>query len=246
MECCFTMLWGTEDTFFIYGAIENKMFFIANTVTLVFDFVFLPTAIISYALIFCVYTQRQKKLQSTRSRIDSGGGERNSWQSFRKSRFYVSMLLIVTFVLFIIPADIIWMHYCLKESNHIVETTTTISYALSYLSDGIIYIIMNPKVKKLFIIHLQRIKLINSNTKDDAFLASLSEPSSNYRLSVQSTFISQTPRGSREVKKQLTVQKEVTETRTLVVQFYPGCNVWMNIGCHFVGILLIIYWFLYR
>ena len=150
--------------------LENRLFFVANFVVLVFDFLFLPIAIISYTLIFWVYTKRQKVIHSQRSHVPTmttsvdncgvggrGGGVggrisgRSRWKSFQKSRFYVSMLLIITFVVFVIPADILWTVYSLRDENRIVSTATTISYALSYLCDGLIYIAMNPKVKHLFI-----------------------------------------------------------------------------------------------
>lgn len=150
------------------GSSSGKLFFVINFVTLTFDVIFLGSAVVSYALIFHVYKRRQRKnaLRKQTSLSTQGVEVKLSlWKTFRQSRFYVSLLLILTFVVFVIPADIAWTVYSLKKTNRLIETVTTISYAISYLSDGLIYIFMNPKVKELLVRKLRRLKILKENVE---------------------------------------------------------------------------------
>lgn len=127
--------------------VNNYFFLMANFVTVCIDFMFLTMAIISYGMIF------HRLKQSQQGRYPYWGDKNNKtyslWYIFRKSRFYSALFLILTFVAFVIPADLVWAFYSMKNSNKAVELLTTASYALSYLADGIIYIFMNNNVKML-------------------------------------------------------------------------------------------------
>ena len=140
---------------------NNILFLIANYVTLIFDIIFVTIAVGSYALIFHVFKTGQRKVKLRRS-----GSKTGLWRTFRQSRFYVSLLLILAFVFFVIPADLAWIVFSSKTQNEVVALITTTSYAISYFSDGLIYIFMNPKVKGLFLRHLRSITRLGINGED--------------------------------------------------------------------------------
>lgn len=132
---------------------QKTMFSVVNYVTVIFDFSFIVVAVISYGTIF------HKLQQSQRNRRSSEPvSERSLWQIFRQSRFDTVLLLISTFIVFVIPPDLIWAFYSLKYRNKAVELWTTTSYALSYLSDGCIYIFMNEKVKSLLFRKIRKLR----------------------------------------------------------------------------------------
>lgn len=124
---------------------KTNLFLVLNYATVAFDLLFLGIAVSSYCLIFHKYKQ---------TRPDTKQG---AWKVFRQSRFYVSALLISTFIVFVIPSDFIWVFYSLYHRNEVIELMTTISYAISYLSDGLIYIFMNDNVKKQLLKKLRQL-----------------------------------------------------------------------------------------
>jgi len=127
--------------------VANKFFLAANFVTVSLDFMFITIAFITYGLIFHkLHESHQRRYKGWRPEL-----RRNSslWGVFRESRFYSALLLIITFVLFVIPCDLTWAYYSLKRAPNFVGVLTTTSYAISYLSDGLIYIFMNDNVKTL-------------------------------------------------------------------------------------------------
>ena len=128
---------------------DNKVHLFAHYLACTFNLLFLIVAVVSYSFIF-------RKFKQTRS-----DKKQNIWKIFRQSRFYVAALLVITFIIFVIPSDIIWVLYNLKVKcinvNKMVGLLTTISYAISYMSDGLIYIFMNHKVKQLFWKHVRNV-----------------------------------------------------------------------------------------
>lgn len=122
----------------------------ANYLLITFDFTFLVIAVIAYSLIFRKFKEQTHLMNSSCTNIPN---KVTIWSLFKQSRFYVALLLILTFTIFVIPPDIVWSLYI---CNHTIEYTrvkyvTTILYATSYLSDGLIYVFMNGKVKNLIL-----------------------------------------------------------------------------------------------
>ena len=121
---------------------------------------FIILAIVTYLFIFKQY---QKSL-----RIPSHGGSRKNQhdkqhesavQVFRMSRFYVSILLITSFIIFMLIPDLVYLFYGVLQNN---ESSTLlaccwISYAVSNLIDGWVYIFMQSTVKSLLRIKVQRL-----------------------------------------------------------------------------------------
>lgn len=135
---------------------SQKSCITAKYVTLTFDFIFVVISIVAYAIIFRALVFQQRKKVLMRRRASSFKGHEKLWKTFQKSRFYVVMLLVLTFILFVIPPDATFAFYACSHGNKAVHYTATILYALSYTSDGVIYIFANRQVRKILVHKLQR------------------------------------------------------------------------------------------
>lgn len=101
---------------------------------------FIIIASITYGFIFCKFKT------STITR------RRNSiTQVFRKSRFYLPFSLILTFLVFIVIPDMVYLFIGIINGNEtdLLLAVCWISYAISNMVDAWIYIFMQPKVRKL-------------------------------------------------------------------------------------------------
>lgn len=123
-----------------------------NRVTVAFDFLFILIAAISYGLIFGTLIKRRRQMTASKK----SKRRKTFWKTFRESRFYVALVLIVTFTIFVIPPDITFAFHACGPGNADIHYVTTILYAVSYLSDGTIYIFMNDKVRRVLIWKLRR------------------------------------------------------------------------------------------
>ena len=123
------------------------------------DIIFICLAVATYTLIFRKYKQsvmrrRKNKISRKRSvcaRTQSSSFERGR-RLFQKSRFYIPVLLITSFILFTVASDLIYLFYGLVSGNESENLLIMcwISYAVSNLVDGIIYIFMHHHVNILF------------------------------------------------------------------------------------------------
>jgi hypothetical protein len=133
-----------------------------------FNFGFIIMATFTYSFIFYQFKQtrlppsrynsNQRKrysedLKKQKSSIASRFVRRSTvtLKVFKNSRFYVSVLLILTFLVFLVIPDVVYLVYgiILKNESQILETVVQISYELSFLADGFIYIFMQPRVRNL-------------------------------------------------------------------------------------------------
>lgn len=141
---------------------EIYLFDVANVVIIIVDIAFVVTAILSYTQIFARFQRTRKRSMLCANRLNR---KQNSWKIFRRSRFYVSVLLIATFIIFTIIPDFMWMFKFVGTKHSVSEFLMTIMYAVSYLVDGIIYIFMDEKIKKILMSKLpinQKCKKKNS------------------------------------------------------------------------------------
>ena len=96
----------------------------ANYVTITLDVAFVITAVASYTLIFMIFVYnikfRERHTNKNPSNSESHN-QQNIFQTFRQSRFYMPLLLIFTFIMFVIPADAVWTFYSLKNKNRVVS-----------------------------------------------------------------------------------------------------------------------------
>ena len=148
--------WDCEDAFF-------KYFY--PTV----DFLFLIIAMFTYVFIFKKYMRAQE----APSQIERGGSKRHGLGAFKifcKSRFFIVVLLISSFILFIIVPDMILLSNTIKENkfSSTVLSACFISYAISDFIDGILYVFIQPSVRKLLKkkLHIGSNIVSNVNTGD--------------------------------------------------------------------------------
>ena len=117
-----------------------------------FDILFIIIAFLTYSFIFHKFKQtRVSPTQNTNGMSTSAG--QNIFKVFQKSRFYIPVLLISTFIFFMAIPDLLNLFIVNINGNHDItlRITLKISWALSYLSDAIIYIWIKPSVRKLLI-----------------------------------------------------------------------------------------------
>ena len=118
---------------------------------------FLLLASVTYIFMFWKYKNSQRiKQRQRRSTV----GQTTTFvpnhkltliKVFLQSRFYISVLIILTYVLFIIIPYCTYLlyRYAIKGKSQIPEHIMTILHPFTYLSDAVIYIFMQPRVRKL-------------------------------------------------------------------------------------------------
>ena len=80
--------------------------------------------------------------------------QNSTFEAFKNSRFYISVLLIFTFILFMIIPDLSFLFLCVLPDNisalqkEKIRTVCWISYGIANLSDAFIYIFLQVEVKK--------------------------------------------------------------------------------------------------
>ena len=122
----------------------------------ILEFGFIILAVLTYSFIFLKY----KETRDIPSTIGPRGKHQSSlFQVFRKSRFYITVLLTSTFLTFMVTPDLIYLFVGVVNGNKTEQLLTIcwISYAVSNLSDAWIYIFMQKSVKKLL---LKKLKLL--------------------------------------------------------------------------------------
>lgn len=154
-------------TALVYGfhsSDEENMFLIANYTIIIFDITFVVVAVISYGSIFHVFQKQRHNSflgkQTKGSSSPDSENEESLWTIFRHSRFYVSVLIVSTFILFTIIPDFMWTFHVVENENSIGGFMLSTSYAVSYFIDGAIYIFMDDKVKNLLLKKLRIYKCL--------------------------------------------------------------------------------------
>jgi len=124
------------------------------------EFVFVGLALATYLFIFKKFSTSRTfpaiQLMHMGGAVggQSGGRprqRRNSMQTFRRSKFFIPVLLILTFLVFIVSADLTFLFVAViggKDSS-ILRAVLAISYCLSNLTDAWIYILLESEVKSL-------------------------------------------------------------------------------------------------
>ena len=119
------------------------------------DIIFVVIACVTYSLIFREYKKIRLPPGTNKSMRQP-----SILQVFRRSRFYVSTLLIATFVLFMVIPEMVHVYIFSIMDNrgnqhgHVyadVNTACRICFSLGYLSDVFIYVFMEPPVKQLLL-----------------------------------------------------------------------------------------------
>ena len=117
-----------------------------------FDIVFIIIAVLTYGFIFHKYKQtRNPPTENTTT--TSNYRRPNILRVFQKSRFYIPVLSITTFIVFVAIPEMIHLWLVVIKGTHFnpLKTILAILWALSYFSDAVLYIWMKPSVKRLLL-----------------------------------------------------------------------------------------------
>ena len=136
-------------TYFTGYAYDNDLF---KYFYPILDILFIIVVTVSYSVIFHMYKKtRLTPTESNSKRTRKRQRKKSNFQIFRNSRFYVSGLLIVTFLLFVVIPDLIYLFFRIKngKENETLDDIILILFLVSYLSDAIIYIFMQVPVRRL-------------------------------------------------------------------------------------------------
>ena len=103
-------------------------------------------AVLTYSLIFRLYARSQRR-RSTSGTVQL----RSAFSVFVKSRFFIPILLVFTFIVFLITPNMVYLHYFINDTEvpYTLDTICWISFAISDFSDGIIYIFLQKNVRNL-------------------------------------------------------------------------------------------------
>ena len=77
--------------------------------------------------------------------------KQSTFEIFRNSRFYVSGLLILNFLVFVVVTDVIYL-FCVViggSTSHVLIYSIWILNNVSYLCDAVIYVFLQPLVRKM-------------------------------------------------------------------------------------------------
>lgn len=109
------------------------------------NFIFIVLAVLTYLFIFRVYKRS----------VDMKSSRRNSvFVVFYKSHFYISVLLILTFLVFIIIPDLVYL-CVISLSNQdpekfyqVVLSACVVSYSIANIMNGCLYIFCQPNIRE--------------------------------------------------------------------------------------------------
>lgn len=125
------------------------------------DASFILLAIVTYVLIFRKYKESQKFRELSMS-MQSDAEEplqndtsnkkgKCSFLIFIKTRFYVPIMLVLTFLIFIVIPDLVYLTLGLHanlEHRNLILAGCWISYAVENFCDVIIYVFLQPNIRK--------------------------------------------------------------------------------------------------
>ena len=117
-----------------------------NYVHSIFIFSFMLFVVYTYSYIFHKYKQSRRRpsvYTQNNGRLQSVCG------IFCNSKFYITILLVGTFILFMVVPNLIYLFCDLSRSydTHTVKDIVKIFYQFSFLSDACVYIFMQPAVR---------------------------------------------------------------------------------------------------
>lgn len=136
-----------------------------------FDVLFFIVASISYGFIFHKFKQtRLLPAQISFSKATNSRTSVSSFKAFRQSRFYIPVLLVLTFILLVVVPDIINLVYSiiLHKESKILDRFLLICFQLSYLNDAIIYIFIQQQTRRILRRKMMKVKCcILGKAEDD-------------------------------------------------------------------------------
>ena len=139
---------------------------------LTFDFAFISIAISSYSYIFYKY----KQTRASPIFNSASTPQQSIWKVFKNSRFFISVLLITSFLLLIVLPDLV--DYFINNNTEGEEEDEEdsaglilfILYHISFICDSCIYIFIQPKVRRLLWKKLYRFRYLPKQTENSLHL----------------------------------------------------------------------------
>lgn len=135
------------------------------------EIAFMVLAVFTYIFIFRKFKQSQLPpvhLQYDKSVSTTKKTKRqnSTFEAFKNSRFYISVLLILTFILFMIVPDLAYLFICIlpKRESELILTICWIVYGIANICDAFIYIYLQAEVKELLVKKVRRL-FENENRK---------------------------------------------------------------------------------
>lgn len=124
------------------------------------EFLFLVLAIVTYCFIFYKYRRaRQPPVDSI-----NRNHRQSFWNVFRSSRFFIAVLIIASFVIFVIVPDIYLFLSALVQQEKVQQLVACrIFFALSDMFDAFIYIYFQKEVRKIMFEKLDFIPCIKKH-----------------------------------------------------------------------------------
>lgn len=143
LACCSVIVSVTDEL------LEKDVLYPAITYIMVsLDFIFITASISTFGFIFYRYVEaRQAPIGG---RIDSQN-KVSLFRTFTNSKFFISCLLIVNFLLLKVIPDLIYTFYGVASEHNSYELliTTIILASIADLIDVFIYVLMQERVKRL-------------------------------------------------------------------------------------------------
>ena len=122
-------------------------------------------AIVAYVLIFRKY-KRSRITQPARVSSRAELTE-SAWSVFRNSNFFVSVLLITTYIVFVQIPGGVWfvISFLKKDRSDLLVAVRAISYDVSNIFDVYIYVFYDAAVRQYFSSKLRRWKILRKSNK---------------------------------------------------------------------------------
>ena len=121
----------------------------SSQVSVVVDSLFLFTTVVIYTIIFHHFAQSRSQPCSFRKQRSSVG----MWRTFRRSKFYTSFTVMLSYVLFLIVPDIVALTLEMTDYNLTVRDTVQhgigLTTKISYLLDIFIFVYMDVDIRRL-------------------------------------------------------------------------------------------------
>ena len=126
--------------------------------------IFVILAVVSYIIMFLKFADSRRVTMQT----DPDAPRQSLFRIFLNSRFFVSIILVMSYLIFMIIPSLIRVFYYIADVHmpDILFEYINISVTLSDTADGIIYIFMDRSVRKLLVKKVS--SLINRNAINEA------------------------------------------------------------------------------
>lgn len=137
----------------------------------IFEISFIILAFSTYLFIFLKYKKSCRVTVTRRSGSSLSDRRASNFQIFQKSKFFVPVLIILSFVIFMFIPDMVYLFIGIvnKKESEVLLASCWISYAVSNAVDACIYIFMKESVRTLLwekTNHFLKLITCSINTKD--------------------------------------------------------------------------------